>query len=75
VFVTLTDNWIEMTIRYVVLARERRQVKAQLHRELLERFEADTDVTIASATVEIVGLPAIQVSDTGRGPSQITRQI
>jgi small-conductance mechanosensitive channel len=58
-YVTMTDNWIEVALRYVVEARERREVKARLHRELLERFEQEASVTVASATVEIVGFPPL----------------
>ena len=60
IYLTMTDNWVEITLRYIVKARERRSVKAQLHRELLQHFEATDDITIASTTVEIVGFPSIQ---------------
>jgi small-conductance mechanosensitive channel len=58
-YLTMTDNWIEMSLRYVVRARERRNVKAQLHRELLQHFEAEDTIQVASATFEIVGLPTL----------------
>jgi len=60
IYLTMTDNWVEMALRYVVRARERRSVKAQLHRELLQHFEAEETIHVASATFEIVGLPALQ---------------
>ena len=59
-YVVMTDNWIEMTLRYVVEARKRRAVKAELHRELLEHFEAEEQITVASATFEIVGFPPLR---------------
>lgn len=59
-YMVMTDNWIEMTLRYVVEARERRRVTAQLHHELLQHFEEETDVTVASATFEIVGFPPLK---------------
>jgi len=59
-YVVMTDNWIEMTLRYVVEARKRRVVKAELHRELLEHFEAEEQITVASATFEIVGFPPLR---------------
>jgi small-conductance mechanosensitive channel len=58
-YVVMTDNWIELTLRYIVEARERRQVKGQLHRELLQRFESEPGITVASATFEIVGFPPL----------------
>jgi hypothetical protein len=60
IYMTMTDNWIEITLRYVVDARERRPIKGQLHRELLQHFEAEENVTVASMTVEIVGFPPLK---------------
>ncbi len=59
-YIVMTDNWIEITLRYVVEARERRRVKGQLHKELLQCFESATDITVASMTVEIVGFPSLK---------------
>jgi small-conductance mechanosensitive channel len=60
-YVIMTDNWIEITLRYVVDARERRTVKAQLHQELLQYFETEPQITVASATFEVVGMPRLGV--------------
>jgi small-conductance mechanosensitive channel len=62
-YVVMTDNWVQITLRYVVEARERRQVTGQLHRELLERFESEPGITVASATFEIVGFPPLRKED------------
>jgi hypothetical protein len=56
----MTDNWIEMTLRYIVDARERRTIKAELHQELLQHFQAESNITVASMTIEIVGFPSIK---------------
>jgi small-conductance mechanosensitive channel len=58
-YVVMTDNWIELALRYVVDAHERRGVKARLHHELLQHFEAAPEITVASATFEIVGFPPL----------------
>jgi small-conductance mechanosensitive channel len=65
-YVVMTDNWIELTLRYIVEARERRTVKGQLHQELLQHFESEPKITVASATFEIVGLPRLGVDLTDR---------
>jgi small-conductance mechanosensitive channel len=65
-YTVMTDNWIEMTLRYVVDARERRTVKGQLHRQLLQHFEEEPDITVASVTLEVVGFPPLK-SDMGHG--------
>jgi small-conductance mechanosensitive channel len=60
IYFVMTDNWIEITLRFVVDAQERRKVKAQLNRELLQHFEEEENITIASATFDIVGFPAMR---------------
>jgi small-conductance mechanosensitive channel len=65
-FVKITDNWIELTLRYVVDPKQRRLVSAALHREILERFEAEPDITVASATFEIVAFPPLKGSAPGQ---------
>jgi small-conductance mechanosensitive channel len=59
-YIVMTDNWIELTLRYVVEARHRRLVRAQLHQELLHHFEAAPDITIASSTFAIVEFPPLK---------------
>ena len=62
-YVVMTDNWLEMTLRYVVAPRERRKVQGQLHRELLQSFESNPKITVASVTMEIVGFPPLRRDD------------
>jgi len=59
-YTVMTDNWIELTLRYVVEARERRRVTGLLHQELLEQFQREARITVASATVDIVGFPPLR---------------
>jgi len=60
----MTDNWIEMTLRYIVEVQMRRKVKGQLHHELLQHLEEEANIMVASATFEIVGFPPLK-TDTG----------
>jgi small-conductance mechanosensitive channel len=60
VYLRMTDNWVEITMRYIVDARERRKVNAQLQRELLQHFQREKKITIASTTIEIVGMPPLR---------------
>ncbi len=59
-YIAMTDNWIELTLRYVVDAYARRRVKGQLHQELLQHFESESGITVASVTMEIVGFPPLR---------------
>jgi small-conductance mechanosensitive channel len=61
-YITMTDNWIELTLRYVVEVRNRRVVKGKIYGELLECFGEERDIRVASTTVDIVGFPPLKSS-------------
>jgi small-conductance mechanosensitive channel len=61
VFMKLTDNWIELTARYVVPVTQRRIIRSRISQAILEGFEADKDVKIASQTLDIVGFPEMGI--------------
>jgi hypothetical protein len=65
-YLAMTDNWIEMTLRFVVDAQERRAVKGQLHQDLLQHFQAEENISVASMTIEIVGFPPLQVDQRNK---------
>ena len=60
VFVAMTDNWIEITLRFVVDAQGRRRVKGQLYRDLLQHFQVEESIMVAPTTIEIVGFPQLE---------------
>jgi len=70
IYFVMTDNWIEITLRFIVDAQERRKVKAQLNRELLQQFEKEENITVASATFDIVGLPAPRVDQRNQSVTE-----
>lgn len=60
VYYRLTDNWLELTVRFFLKERGVRDVKDAMSREILLAFD-EAGIGIASATMEIVGLPALRV--------------
>lgn len=62
VFYRLTDNWLELTVRFIVHEHGIRHVKDAITRSVLDAFE-QARITIASATLDIVGLPPLRASD------------
>lgn len=68
VYVTLTDNWISLGVRYPTWARERRSTMSRISRSILEMVEAEPDIDIASTTIEIVGFPKVDI-EQARKPS------
>ncbi|MCQ1537856.1 mechanosensitive ion channel family protein [Methanocalculus taiwanensis] len=53
VYITQTDNWILLSVRFVTYARERRAVRSELNRLIIEAFEGEQDITIASESLNI----------------------
>ncbi|WP_367025683.1 mechanosensitive ion channel domain-containing protein [Methylococcus sp. ANG] len=64
VYFRLTDNWLELTVRFVTKDHGIRELKDTMSREILEALD-QAGIGIASATFEIVGLPPLQVRYDG----------
>ncbi len=60
VFYRLTDNWLELTIRFLTEDRGVRDLKDAISRDILSEFD-DAGIELASATYDIVGFPPIRV--------------
>lgn len=60
VYLRITDNWLETTLRFVLPARQARGIKDQMTRLILRGLD-EAAIGIASATYEIVGLPPLRV--------------
>jgi small-conductance mechanosensitive channel len=60
VFMRLTDNWLELSCRFLARDHGVREMKDEMSREILDAFD-EAGIGIASATYEIVGLPTVTV--------------
>lgn len=60
VYWRLTDNWLEMTVRFIVEESGIREVKNQISRQIMEQFD-EAGIGIASATYDVVGVPPLRV--------------
>jgi small-conductance mechanosensitive channel len=60
VYWRLTDNWLELTVRFIVPEHGVREIKDAMARRILTAFDA-AKIEIASATFEIVGVPALRI--------------
>ena len=65
VYLRLTDNWTELTVRFIAHEHGVRDLKDRMSREILDRFDA-AGLQIASATYEVVGLPRLRVEAVRR---------
>ena len=60
VYWRMTDNWLELTVRFIAMDHGVRDLKDAMTRDVLAALDA-AGIGIASATFEVVGLPALRV--------------
>ena len=60
VYMRLTDNWVELTVRFLCRDHDMRGLKDRMSREIKARLAAEK-IGVASSTYDIVGLPPIRV--------------
>jgi small-conductance mechanosensitive channel len=66
-FIDLTDNWVELTVRFVIPVRSARRIKSDVSQKVLRRYSGE-GVAIASTTSEIVGFPPLRVEGSPAFP-------
>jgi small-conductance mechanosensitive channel len=73
VYATITDNWVNLSLRYVTYVRERRVIRAKLNRMILEAF-SDEHIEISSTTqtVTVVQKEGERVPPNGPGSPGIS---
>ena len=60
VYYRITDNWLELTVRFVIGTHRIRGAKDAMARHIIAEFDK-AGIGIASATYDIVGFPPIEV--------------
>lgn len=63
VYYRITNNWLELTVRFVVREHGIRDLKDAITRDLLRAFDL-AGIRIATTTYNVVGLPPLQVENT-----------
>ena len=61
VYYRITDNWLELGLRFVAPAHGARELKDAMSREILHAFD-EAGIGIASATYDIVGMPPVRIA-------------
>jgi hypothetical protein len=66
--ITLTDNWAQFNLRYIVDYKKRRYTKNLLHERIGKEIAASNGkVELASATFEIVRIPTLDLNANSDG--------
>ena len=60
VYYRITDNWLELTVRFIVHTHRIRSAKDAMARQIIAEFRK-AGIGIASATYDIVGFPPVEV--------------
>jgi hypothetical protein len=55
----ITDNWLELSLRFLAYDRETRELKDQVTRDILRGFD-EAGIGIASTTIDIVAFPPVR---------------
>jgi small-conductance mechanosensitive channel len=67
VYMRSTDNWVELTVRFLVPEHGIRDVKDSMTRRILRDFD-EAHLEIASTTFELVGSPTVRIA---RAPARV----
>ncbi|MEO8725167.1 MAG: mechanosensitive ion channel family protein [Acidobacteriaceae bacterium] len=76
VFLRITDNWVELAVRFLCGTHDVRGLKDRISRQILSELDA-AHIGIASSTYDIVGFPPIKLEgisngDAKQGAEQLT---
>ena len=63
VYYRITDNWLELTVRFIITTHQIRGAKDAMSRHMITEFDK-AGIGIASATYDIVGFPKLQIDQS-----------
>ncbi|RZK44569.1 MAG: mechanosensitive ion channel [Hymenobacter sp.] len=63
VYYRITDNWLELTVRFMLGTHQIRGAKDAMSRQIMAGLD-EAGIGIASATYDIVGFPPIEIKQT-----------
>jgi small-conductance mechanosensitive channel len=69
VYYRLTDNWIEMSVRFITRSHGVRELKNVMSREIIDALD-EAKIGVASSTYDVVGMPPIRVKLEGDGTAR-----
>jgi small-conductance mechanosensitive channel len=67
VYYEMTDNWVQLNLRFIVPDRGIREIKDAMFRQILRRFKEE-GISVASGTYDIVGMPPLRVEGLSFAP-------
>lgn len=75
VYVQVNSNWVQLTMRYVVDPKKRRQASSFIYTEVFKEAQGRGDITIASETMDVaVHQTANESSSSDKAESSAGKQ-
>ena len=68
VYMRLTDNWVEMSVRFLCKDHHIRRLKSRMSKDIISQLDL-AGIGIASSTYDIVGMPALNLQTSGKPSS------
>lgn len=65
VYWRLTDNWLELTLRFLAPVHGVRELKDAINRDVLSGLNG-AGISVASATYDVVGMPTLRIASDSR---------
>ncbi|HKU67473.1 MAG TPA: mechanosensitive ion channel domain-containing protein [Candidatus Baltobacteraceae bacterium] len=73
VFYEMTDNWVDLALRFIVPDRGIREIKDAMFRDILRGFKA-AGISVASGTYDVVGFPPVRIEAMPAAPDQTPKK-
>ncbi len=75
VYVQVNSNWVQLTMRYIVDPKKRRQASSFIYTEVFKQAQGRDDITIASETMDVAVHPtANESSSSGKAEANAEQQ-
>jgi hypothetical protein len=75
VYVQVTSNWVELTMRYVVDPKKRRQASSFIFAEVFSEAQGRGDITIASQTMDVAVHETANESSSSDKAESVRREL
>lgn len=72
VYYRITNNWLELTVRFVVKEHGIRDIKDAVSRDILKDFDV-AGIGVATTTYNVVGFPPLHIENGVRVPGEMGR--
>ena len=69
VYCRLTDNWVELSVRFIARDSGIRELKDAISRDIIAALDS-AGIGIASSTYDVVGMPPLRVTLDQQGPDR-----